>query len=173
MLDADQVAAAVRAQTGDERVSASTVHYYVKQGVLPRALGRGPGAYSPRHVALLAQACDLRGQGLSLDEVKQALQPIWNQSTPEIVQATPSNSALGAIRAAAMPQPSSPVALDAIRSAGVPRRLKFPGDWAVTCPPDATEEQIAELYTLVEQALTKHRPQSQAGIPTAKRGGRP
>jgi DNA-binding transcriptional MerR regulator len=55
-------------------LSERTVRYYINQGLVPRALGRGSAAYyTPAHVLLLARIADLRAHQRSLAEIRELL----------------------------------------------------------------------------------------------------
>ena len=55
-------------------VSRRTVRYYVQEGLLPAPEGAGRGAhYGPRHLDQLLAVKSMQEQGLSLDEVRDAL----------------------------------------------------------------------------------------------------
>jgi len=56
-------------------VTRRTVRYYVQQELLPAPLGVGRGRhYGPEHLARLQAVKALQEQGLSLDEVRQAVE---------------------------------------------------------------------------------------------------
>ena len=55
-------------------VTRRTVRYYVQENLLPAPLGVGRGRhYGPEHLARLSAVKDLQERGLSLDEVRSAL----------------------------------------------------------------------------------------------------
>ena len=55
-------------------LSERTVRYYISQGLVPRAFGRGSSAYyTSAHVLLLARIADLRSQQRSLEEIRALL----------------------------------------------------------------------------------------------------
>jgi DNA-binding transcriptional MerR regulator len=55
-------------------VSRRTVRYYVQEGLLPAPEGAGRGArYGPRHLDQLLAVKSMQEQGLSLDQVRDAL----------------------------------------------------------------------------------------------------
>lgn len=56
-------------------VSRRTVRYYVQEGLLPAPLGAGRGAhYGADHLARLLKLKSLQESGLTLDEVREALE---------------------------------------------------------------------------------------------------
>lgn len=56
-----------------ERVSGlkrTTIYFYTRQGILPRAQKGGRGIYGERHVRTLAEVVRLKSEGMSLDEIR-------------------------------------------------------------------------------------------------------
>ena len=64
-------------------VPRSTIHYYVRNGLLPQL--QKPGAtralYSERYVTLLRRIAELKGEGLSLAQIKTALKMSLEQAS--------------------------------------------------------------------------------------------
>lgn len=57
-------------------VSARNIRYYIQEGLIPPAAGRGKSSYyTPEHVEQLEIVRDLRARGLSLDEIRAARAP--------------------------------------------------------------------------------------------------
>lgn len=57
-------------------LSERTIRYYIEQGIVMRAKGRGRSSYyTPEHLERLARVADLRERGLSLAEIKEAVAP--------------------------------------------------------------------------------------------------
>lgn len=57
-------------------LSARTIRYYIEQGIVMRAKGRGRASYyTPEHLERLARVADLRERGLSLEEIREAVAP--------------------------------------------------------------------------------------------------
>lgn len=67
-------------------VSARTIRYYIEEGILPRARGRGRASYyTTRHIEALSRITRLKEQGLSLDEIRDELRAGQNQAGPPAV----------------------------------------------------------------------------------------
>ena len=57
-------------------VTERNIRYYIQQGLIPSARGRGRSAfYTPEHLEKLARVVDLRSRGLSIDEIRESLTP--------------------------------------------------------------------------------------------------
>lgn len=55
-------------------LSERTIRYYIQQGLVPGARGRGRSSYyTPDHLQQLTRVVDLRDRGLSIDEIREAL----------------------------------------------------------------------------------------------------
>lgn len=55
-------------------LNARTIRFYVEQGLVPPALGRGRSRYfTPEHLRILAEISHLRAQRLSLEEIRERL----------------------------------------------------------------------------------------------------
>ncbi|HMM41602.1 MAG TPA: helix-turn-helix domain-containing protein [Thermomicrobiales bacterium] len=55
-------------------MNARTIRFYIEQGLVPAALGRGRSRYfTPDHLRILAEIAHLREQRLSLDEIRERL----------------------------------------------------------------------------------------------------
>ncbi len=55
-------------------LNARTIRFYIEQGLVPPALGRGRSRYfTPDHLRILAEIAHLREQRLSLDEIRERL----------------------------------------------------------------------------------------------------
>lgn len=67
--------------TMEELVEASgipdrTIRYYIEQGILQNARGRGRSSYyTTEHLERLTRIADLRARGLSLAEIRESLAP--------------------------------------------------------------------------------------------------
>lgn len=61
-------------------LNARTIRFYIAEGLVPPALGRGRSRYfTPDHLQLLAQIASLREQRLSIEEIRERLA---GQATP-------------------------------------------------------------------------------------------
>ncbi len=57
-------------------LSDRTIRYYIEQGILMGAKGRGKTSYyTPEHLQRLARVSDLRNRGLSLAEIRESVAP--------------------------------------------------------------------------------------------------
>ena len=57
-------------------VSTRNIRYYIQEGLIPPAAGRGKSSYyTPAHVEQLTIVRDLRARNLSLDEIREAIAP--------------------------------------------------------------------------------------------------
>ena len=57
-------------------ISDRTIRYYIEQGLLQHARGRGRSSYyTTEHLERLTRIADLRSRGLSLAEIQEALAP--------------------------------------------------------------------------------------------------
>jgi len=67
------------------RVSRSTIHHYIRLGLVPKAEVVGPRrhAYDQRHVEALDQIVKLREQGLTIPEIKRKLAPSESSATAD------------------------------------------------------------------------------------------
>lgn len=55
-------------------LNARTIRFYIEQGLVPAALGRGRSRYfTPDHLRVLAEIAHLREQRLSLDEIRERI----------------------------------------------------------------------------------------------------
>ena len=74
----------------DELVEASgindrTVRYYIEQGILQHARGRGRSSYyTTEHLERLTRVADLRDRGMSIAEIRESLAPaaVGEPATP-------------------------------------------------------------------------------------------
>jgi len=177
VLDAEDVAAAVRKLDRDPKVSESTVHYYTQAGILPPALGRGPNSYTPEHVALFRLARRLRRSGLGLGDIRKQVSSLSREQVatalgdsegagrPGRKPARPSRGARGPVgrspkvRKGTSPRANVPVidplVVQALRAlpGKLPRTLRFPQGYSLSCPPEASDELIARLYATIEGAF--------------------
>ncbi len=66
-------------------LSDRTIRYYIEQGIVMGARGRGRSSYyTPEHLERLARVADLRSRGLSLDEIRDAISPaVSNSAIPD------------------------------------------------------------------------------------------
>lgn len=182
MLDAEDVAEAVRKLDRDTQVSESTVHYYTQAGILPAAIGRGRHSYTPEHVARFRLARRLRRRGLSLGDIRKqvsslsrealmiALEDSERTNRPTRKPARPStgNGSVGRsanVRKAKLARVSAtahdPLVAHALRAlpGKLPRTLRFPQGYSVSCPPEASPELIARLYATIENVLREEASQ--------------
>jgi DNA-binding transcriptional MerR regulator len=57
-------------------LSDRTIRYYIEQGIVMGAKGRGRTSYyTPEHLQRLARVADLRKRGLSLSEIRESVAP--------------------------------------------------------------------------------------------------
>jgi DNA-binding transcriptional MerR regulator len=180
MLDANEMARLVRDQDGDGEVTPSTVHYYTQLGLLPPAVGRGKGAFTPEHLARFRLARRLRRQGLSLAEIRDQMARVGQRDLAGMVlepPPVPAPSARRIIAAAAQaaatppersPDPGTALAASALREkAEAPRTLRFRGGFALQLPAGVPDEMVARIYASVEKVLDREVPASGRG----RRGG--
>jgi DNA-binding transcriptional MerR regulator len=156
MLDANEMARQLRDIDGDAEVTTSTVHYYTQVGILPPAIGRGRGAFTPEHLARLRVARQLRRQGRSLAEIRDELA---RTSLKELLAQAGSSEPLISSAAFVIPDETRLRSLARMASAAVasstPRTLKFKGGWALSVPPDVADDAIPHIYEAVEKALNR------------------
>ncbi len=152
MLDAGELAAAVLKLDGDWEATESTVHYYTQVGILPPAVNRGKRGYTPEHLARFRLARALRRDGFQLSEIRKHLERLDRDDLTREVQKVSANP-----RSARAAQ--DPLVADAIvaRAGSMPRSLRFPGRFALQCPPGANDDLVADLYSAVETVLKRHR----------------
>ncbi len=177
MLDAEDVAAAVRKLDRDSKVSESTVHYYTQAGILPPAIGRGPHSYTPEHVALFRLARRLRRSGLGLGDIRKRVASLSREQLatalgnsegagrPARKPARPSRGPRGPVgRSPKVRRRTSmranapvgdPLVAEALRAlpGKLPRTLRFPQGYSLSCSPEASDELIARLYATIEGVL--------------------
>lgn len=68
-------------------ISERNIRYYIQEGLVPRARGRGRSAYyTTEHLERLARVMDLRNRGLSLDEIRETV------ATPPAATSAPSET---------------------------------------------------------------------------------
>jgi DNA-binding transcriptional MerR regulator len=155
MLDASDLAAAVLKLDGDREATESTVHYYTQVGILPPAVNRGKRGYTPEHLARFRVARALRRGGRPLSEIRTHLSNLERDDlTRELRE-------VSAKRRSA--RPSTLLTRDSLvhdalgaRTGSMPRSLRFAGGFALQCPPGASDELVADLYTSVEAVLKRH-----------------
>jgi DNA-binding transcriptional MerR regulator len=158
MLDAEDLAGAVRKLDHDNEVSESTVHYYTQAGILPPAIGRGRHSYTPEHLARFRLARRLRHRGLGLADIRKRVSSL---SREQLVTAFPElgGRRTGKVRKAksapASAAVSDPLVAHALRAlpGKLPRTLRFPHGYSLSCPPQASDELIARLYATIEPLL--------------------
>ncbi len=176
MLDAEHVAGAVRKLDRDTEVSESTVHYYTQAGILPPAIGRGRHSYTPEHVARFRLARRLRRSGLSLGDIRKRVSSLSREelvtalgdsegNRPARKPARPSRGPAGSVGqsakvrkakfADASATATDPLVADALLAlpGKLPRTLRFPQGYSLSCPPHASDELIARLYATIENVL--------------------
>lgn len=169
MLDAEDLAGAVRKLDRDPGVSESTVHYYTQAGILPPAIGRGRHSYTPEHLARFRLARRLRQSGLGLVDIRKQVASL---SRDELATALRESAGASVRKAKSAPAGRSakvrmaksgpagsiagdPLVTHALRAlpGKLPRTLRFPGGYSLSCPPQASDELIARLYAAIEDAL--------------------
>lgn len=171
MLDAKQIAEIVRRQDQDQEVSPSTLHYYVQVGILPPAVGRGRSGYTPEHLTRFRLARRLKRGGTALAEIRERLQRMSPAEVASELAATDADAPplyrLDSPPAPAVVREAPPRRLDEastryslatealrVRPGGdTPRTLRFRGGFSLQVPAGTSDEQIARLYTAVEEAL--------------------
>jgi DNA-binding transcriptional MerR regulator len=178
MLDAEDLAGAVRKLDRDPDVSQSTVHYYTQAGILPPAIGRGRNSYTPEHLARFRLARRLRHSGLGLADIRKQVSSLSREdlvtALPDLAQgpnqplrkpARPSRGSAGSaglnvkVRRAkstpATPPARDPLVTHALRAlpGKLPRTLRFRQGYSLSCPPQASDEVIARLYATIENVL--------------------
>jgi DNA-binding transcriptional MerR regulator len=161
MLDAEDLAAAVRKLDRDTEVSKSTVHYYTQAGILPSAIGRGRHSYTPEHLARFRLARRLRRTGLGLDDIRKQVSSLGREELVTALQDVaeqkkgPSPKAGSAKSSQAGSTAGDLLVAPALRAlpGRLPRTLRFPEGYSLTCPPDASDELIARLYSTIERLL--------------------
>jgi DNA-binding transcriptional MerR regulator len=177
VLDASQIADIVRRQDHDPGVSPSTLHYYVQVGILPPAVGRGRSGYTPEHLTRFRLARRLKREGAPLAQIRQRL----NAMTPAEVSAalTEPKAATDGTETMTVTLPDGtetdipyvPVtpevvvlgeaatrysnATEALRArpGDTPRTLRFRGGFSLQVPAGTCDDQIARLYTAIEEVL--------------------
>jgi DNA-binding transcriptional MerR regulator len=165
MLDAEDLAGAVRKLDHDNEVSESTVHYYTQAGILPPAIGRGRHSYTPEHLARFRLARRLRHSGLGLADIRKQVSSL---SREQLVTAFPDSGvahepAKKARRPKSAPAKvavSDPLVAHALRAlpGKLPRTLRFPHGYSLSCPPEASDELIARLYATIDPLLRDEAP---------------
>jgi DNA-binding transcriptional MerR regulator len=158
MLDAEDLAGAVRKLDHDNEVSQSTVHYYTQAGILPPAIGRGRHSYTPEHLARFRLARRLRHGGLGLADIRKRVSSL---SREQLVTAFPelADGRTAKVRKAksapARDAVGDPLVAHALRAlpGKLPRTLRFPHGYSLSCPPQASDELIARLYATIEPLL--------------------
>ena len=157
MLDARQIAQYLQAHDRDQDVSPSTLHYYVQVGILPPAVGRGRGSYTPEHLSRFRLARHMKRQGLGLAEIRDRV----NRLSPEEV-----TTQLAALEPPAPIRYAAPAAQPlTLRDApsedapparvDTPRTLRFRGGYSLQVPAGTTDEQVAQLYAAIEATLNE------------------
>jgi DNA-binding transcriptional MerR regulator len=168
MLDANEMARLVRDQDGDREVTASTVHYYTQIGVLPPAIGRGKGAFTPEHLARFRLARQLRRQGLSLAEIRGRMTRVGPRDLPgpagepEPADAPPRSPAAATMVAASLRSRDPAARLAATVLSGKeesPRSLRFRGGFALQLPAGIPDQVVARIYAGVERVLEREAAQ--------------
>lgn len=168
MLDAEDLAGAVRKLDRDSEVSESTVHYYTQAGILPPAIGRGRHSYTPEHLARFRLARRLRQSGLGLADIRKQVSSL---SREELITALPDHGPAGSVgRSASVRKAKSasstvsdPLIAHALRAlpGKLPRTLRFPEGYSLSCPPQASDELIARLYAAIEPLLRDEAAQAE------------
>jgi DNA-binding transcriptional MerR regulator len=161
MLDAEDLAAAVRKLDKDTEVSKSTVHYYTQAGILPSAIGRGRHSYTPEHLARFRLARRLRRTGLGLGDIRQQVSSLRREELATALQEVPQKTKGRGVKAGnakssqASPTVGDPLVAPALRAlpGRLPRTIRFPQGYSLTCPPEASDELIARLYSTIENLL--------------------
>lgn len=161
MLDAEDLAAAVRKLDKDTEVSKSTVHYYTQAGILPSAIGRGRHSYTPEHLARFRLARRLRRTGLGLGDIRKQVSSLGREELVTALQdgaeqkKGPSPRAGSAKSSQASSTAGDPLVVPALRAlpGRLPRTIRFPEGYSLTCPPDASDQLIARLYSMIENLL--------------------
>jgi DNA-binding transcriptional MerR regulator len=161
MLDAEDLAAAVRKLDRDTDVSESTVHYYTQAGILPSAIGRGRHSYTPEHLARFRLARRLRRTGLGLVDIRKQVSSLGREELATALQDVaeqtkgPKAKAGNTKSSIAVPTAGDPLVAPALRAlpGRLPRTIRFPEGYSLTCPPDASDQLIARLYSMIENLL--------------------
>lgn len=178
MLDAEDLAGAVRKLDRDPEVSQSTVHYYTQAGILPPAIGRGRNSYTPEHLARFRLARRLRHRGFGLADIRKqvsslsreqlvtALPDSLERANPPARKPTrPSRGRVGSVgrrakvrqgkSASASVTASDSLVAQALRAlpGKLPRTVRFPHGYSLSCPREASDELIARLYATIEPLL--------------------
>jgi DNA-binding transcriptional MerR regulator len=178
MLDASQIAEIVRQQDHDPAVSPSTLHYYVQVGILPPAVGRGRSGYTPEHLTRFRLARRLKRQGATLARIREE---IGRMSPAEVSAALARpDAAAGTERSPVPYAPSQPgvmllreatpldeaatrysIATEALRArtGDTPRTVRFRGGFSLQVPAGTSDDQIARLYTAIEEVLDQAAPE--------------
>jgi DNA-binding transcriptional MerR regulator len=167
VLDASQIAEIVRRQDHDAGVSPSTLHYYVQVGILPPAVGRGRSGYTPEHLTRFRLARRLKREGAPLAQIRRRLSAM----SPAEVSAALTEPAAAAVGAEADAVTYVPAPVDAVvlgeaatrysiatealraRSGDTPRTLRFRGGFSLQVPAGTSDDQIARLYTAIDEVL--------------------
>ena len=167
MLDARQIAEILRMRDGDPEVSQSTLHYYVQVGILPPAVGRGRGGYTPEHLSRFRLARRLKREGMSLAGIRTRLAGMSVQEvTAELGAARPAPTPAYVSREPAAPTPGEPRAAAAAYSMaaealgnppGTPRTLRFRGGYSLQVPAGTPDERVARLYSAIEAVLNEEK----------------
>jgi DNA-binding transcriptional MerR regulator len=184
MLDAEDLAAAVRKLDKDAEVSKSTVHYYTQAGILPSAIGRGPHSYTPEHLARFRLARRLRRTGLGLGDIRQQVSSLGREELATALQDAPEktkgrSAKVGNAKALqANPTAGDPLVAPALQAlpGRLPRTIRFPEGYSLSCPPEASDQLIARLYSAIENLLRDEaspRYTRRGSTPATERGSRP
>jgi DNA-binding transcriptional MerR regulator len=181
MLDAEDLAAAVRKLDKDTEVSKSTVHYYTQAGILPSAIGRGRHSYTPEHLARFRLARRLRRTGLGLGDIRQQVSSLGREELAIALQDVPAKTKGRSVKAGkakssqASPAAGDPLVAPALRAlpGRLPRTIRFPEGYSLTCPPEASDQLIARLYSTIETLLRDEASPgfTRRGLPPSGRQG--
>jgi len=161
MLDAEELAAAVRKLDRDTEVSESTVHYYTQAGILPPAIGRGRHGYTPEHLARFRLARRLRRAGSGLGDIRKQVTSLDQHELVTALRNIPeqtngrSTKAGKARSSQVRPAVGDPLVESALQalSGRLPRTIRFPEGYSLSCPPEASDQLIARLYSAIENLL--------------------
>ena len=180
MLDAEDLAAAVRKLDRDTEVSESTVHYYTQAGILPPAIGRGRHGYTPEHLARFRLARRLRRAGSGLGEIRKQVTSLSPHDLATALTKVPEqtkgrSTKAGKARSSQVgPAVGDPLVESALQalSGRLPRTIRFPEGYSLSCPPEASDQLIARLYSAIENVLSEEAPpgHTRRAGPAAGRG---
>ncbi len=152
----------VRESDRDEEVTARTVHYYTQVGILPPAMGRGRGAFSPEHLARFRLARQLRREGKSLADIRTELDSLSRKDVAKLTSRyeeslTPSLDAeLTALKVQSEYLASA--ARMTTKDSRSPRTLRFRGGFALQVPASVADDAAARIYAAVERVIEKEVP---------------